>query len=259
MKVLIIEDDVRLADVIRRSLGEAGYATHIAHDAPGGIEAFEVDVTYDLVVLDLMLPGLDVAVDEPAGMTVCRRIRELDTNVPILMLTALDGMRTKVDGLDAGADDYLVKPFHLVELLARVRALLRRSPQAQAPVISVRGVALDASTRTAERDGRRIQLTAKEFAVLEYLMRNAGRIVSSTELIDHAWDSNYEGFSNVVQTYIRYLRQKLIAAGEPDVIETRRGSGYVIEHAEPNEQQEPVEQRAPAAQQEQIEQRGQNE
>jgi len=256
MKVLIIEDDRRLADVIRRTLSEAGYATHVAHDAPSGIEAFEVDVTYDFVVLDLMLPGLDIAADEPSGMTVCRRIRVLDTNVPILMLTALDGMRTKVAGLDAGADDYLVKPFHLAELLARVRALLRRSPQAQAPVLSVRGVALDASTRTAERNGRRIHLTAKEFAVLEYLMRNTGRIVSSTELIDHAWDSNYEGFSNVVQTYIRYLRQKLTAAGEPDVIETRRGSGYVIEHAEPTEQREPVDQQASADPQEQSEHRG---
>lgn len=239
MKVLIIEDDVRLADVIRRTLAEAGYATNVAHDVPGSIEAFEVDATYDLVVLDLMLPGPGLAADELGGMKVCRRIREIDTSVPVLMLTALDGMRTKVEGLDAGADDYLVKPFHLVELLARVRALLRRSPQAQAPVLSVRGVVLDASTRTAERDGRRIQLTAKEFAVLEYLMRNAGRIVSSTELIDHAWDSNYEGFSNVVQTYIRYLRQKLTAGGEPDVIETRRGSGYVIEQSATDQQSGP--------------------
>lgn len=144
------------------------------------------------------------------------------------MLTALDSLRTKVHGLDAGADDYLVKPFHLVELLARVRALLRRSPRAHPPLLHAQGVTLDAATRTATRSGRTIPLTAKEYAVLEYLMRNAGTIISSSELIDHAWDSNYDGFSNVVQTYIRYLRQKLAAPGEADVIQTRRGAGYLI-------------------------------
>lgn len=161
-------------------------------------------------------------------MTVCRRIRTLRTGVPILMLTALDGMRTKVEGLDAGADDYVVKPFHVAELLARVRALLRRSPSAHFPVLTAAGVSLDPATRTARRGSRSILLTAKEFAVLEYLLRNAGRIVSSSELIDHAWDNNYDGYSNVVQTYIRYLRQKLTEGGEPDVIETRRGAGYLI-------------------------------
>ena len=217
MKILLVEDDSGLADMVRRTLTEAGYAADVAFDAPSGIEAFEIDPTYDLVILDLMLPGL-----ERGGMAVCERIRELSSGVPVLMLTALDSMRTKVQGLDAGADDYVVKPFHVAELLARVRALLRRSPTAHAPVLSAQGVSLDPATR------RRIELTAKEFAVLEYLMRNTGRIVSSSELIDHAWDSNYDGFSNVVQTYVRYLRQKLTADGEPDIIVTRRGSGYTI-------------------------------
>lgn len=222
MRLLVVEDDVRIADVVRRTLSEAGYAVDVAHTAPAGVEAFEIE-TYDLVVLDLMLPGLT-----RGGMDVCARIRELNHDVPILMLTALDSTRKRVEGLDAGADDYLVKPFHLVELLARVRALLRRAPRAQPPVLHAQGVSLDPATRTATRAGRTIVLTAKEFAVLEYLMRNAGHIISATELIDHAWDSNYDGFSNVVQTYIRYLRQKLTLPGENDIIETRRGAGYVI-------------------------------
>lgn len=223
MKILVIEDDARIADVVRRTLAETGYAVDVAATAPAGVEAFEID-TYDLVLLDLMLPGLP-----GGGMEVCRRIREINSHVPVLMLTALDSMRTKVQGLDAGADDYLVKPFHLVELLARVRALLRRSPRAQPPTLTAQGVTLIPSTQTALREGRSIDLTPKEFAVLEYLMRNAGTIISSSELIDHAWDSNYEGFSNVVQTYIRYLRQKLTAPGESDIIQTRRGAGYLIE------------------------------
>lgn len=222
MKLLVVEDDVRIADVVRRALAEAGYAVDAVHSAPAGIEAFEIE-TYDLVILDLMLPGLP-----RGGMDVCARIRELNKDVPVLMLTALDSMRKRVEGLDAGADDYLVKPFHLVELVARVRALLRRAPRAHAPILTAQGVALDPATRTARRNGRVIVLTAKEFAVLEYLMSNAGHIVSASELIDHAWDSNYDGYSNVVQTYIRYLRQKLTVAGETDVIETRRGAGYLI-------------------------------
>jgi len=222
MRILAVEDDQRLAEVVRRALTEAGYAVDVAHSARLAVEAFQIE-TYDLVVLDLMLPGL-----AGGGMAVCRTIRETDTDVPILMLTALDSPQRKVDGLDAGADDYLVKPFHLVELLARVRALLRRAPQAVPPVIRAGGVALDPATRRAERAGRSIELTAKEFAVLEYLMRNAGRVISSSELIDHAWDAHYDGTSNVVQTYIRYLRAKLDAPGHPEVIETRRGYGYVI-------------------------------
>jgi two-component system, OmpR family, response regulator len=222
MRILAVEDDRRLAEVVRRTLCEAGYAVDVAHSAPGAVEAFQIE-SYDLVVLDLMLPGL-----AGGGMDVCRLIRSATTDVPILMLTALDTPRHKVAGLDAGADDYLVKPFHLVELLARVRALLRRAPTALPPLIEAAGVVLDPATRQARRGGRSIDLTAKEYAVLEYLMRNAGRVISSSELIDHAWDAHYDGISNVVQTYIRYLRVKLDAPGLPEVIETRRGYGYVI-------------------------------
>jgi two-component system OmpR family response regulator len=222
MRILVVEDDARIADVIRRTLAENGYAVGMAATAPAGIEAFEIDV-YDLVLLDLMLPGLP-----GGGMEVCRRIRQLDSDVPVLMLTALDSTRSKVEGLDVGADDYLVKPFHLVELIARVRALLRRAPKAQRPTLAAQGVRLIPSTQTAVRAGRTIDLTPKEFAVLEYLMTNAGTIVSSSELIDHAWDTNYDGVSNVVPTYIRYLRHKLTLPGETDIIETRRGAGYLI-------------------------------
>lgn len=222
MRVLVVEDDARISSLIRRILAESGYSVTVAATAPLGLEAFEVDV-YDIVVLDLMLPGLT-----GGGMEVCRRIRQLSSDTPILMLTALDSMHHKVEGLDAGADDYLVKPFHIDELLARIRALLRRSPNAVLPTLSAQGLTLESATQRAQRAGRVIELTAKEYAVLEYLMRNAGRVVSSSELIDHAWDSNYEGFSNVVQTYIRYLRRKLSAAGEPDIIQTRRGAGYLI-------------------------------
>lgn len=223
MRVLVVEDDPRIADVVRRTLTETGYAVTIAGTAPAGIEAYEID-TYDLVILDLMLPGLP-----DGGMGVCRRIRQINSDTPILMLTALDSMRTKVAGLDAGADDYLVKPFHLAELLARTRALMRRSPRAHPPVLTAQGVTLIPATQQAQRAGRTIDLTPKEYAVLEYLMRNAGTIISATELIDHAWDSNYDGFSNVVQTYIRYLRQKLTGPGEADIIQTRRGAGYLID------------------------------
>lgn len=222
MKILVVEDDARISTVIRRTLTEAGYAVDTQATAPAAMEAFDHG-GHDLVLLDLMIPG-----SPGGGMDVCRHIRASTGDLPVLMLTALGTKRNLVDGLDAGADDYLVKPFHLVELLARVRALLRRAPRAQPSVLHAQGIALDPATRTATRAGREIELSAKEFAVLEYLMRNAGTIISSSELIDHAWDSNYEGFSNVVQTYIRYLRKKLNLPGEDDIIQTHRGSGYSI-------------------------------
>ena len=223
MKILLVEDDYRVSRLVKRSLNEAGYVVDEAATAPEGTEAFDIE-SYDLVILDIMLPGLP-----GGGMDVCRHIRRVNKDLPILMLTALDTTQRRVQGLDAGADDYLVKPFHIAELLARVRALLRRSPRAAMPVLTAQGVTLDPATRSAKRGHRQIVLTSKEFAVLEYLMRNAGTVISSSELIDHAWDSNYDGFSNVVQTYIRYLRNKLTSPGEPEVIHTRRGAGYFIE------------------------------
>ncbi|WP_253258826.1 response regulator transcription factor [Subtercola boreus] len=218
----MVEDDVRIADVLRRALGEAGYAVDVTHSTTAALEAFALE-THDLVILDLLLPGL-----RGGGMEVCRLMRVESSDVPILMLTAVDSPRNRVLGLDAGADDYLTKPFHLQELLARVRALLRRAPRADHPIVSVDGVSLNPATRVAIRAERTIPLTGKEFAVLEYLMRNAGTIVSASDLIDHAWDGNYDGYSNVVQTYIRYLRQKVNEPGESDFIRTHRGMGYSV-------------------------------
>lgn len=230
MKLLIVEDDLRIASLLVRALSESGYAVDHADTVEAAIVALEIEA-YDLVILDIMLPG-----QPRGGIEVCLRLRQFRPHTPVLMLTALDSVGTTVRALDAGADDYLAKPFHLDELTARVRALLRRSPRADPPLLRARGgIVLDPATRTAQRSGRSIALTAKEYAVLEYLMRNAGKVISSSELIDHAWDSNYDGFSNVVQTYVRYLRKKLNLPGESDIIETRRGSGYLVLPAEERE------------------------
>lgn len=224
MRVLLVEDDANVASIVRRALTEAGYAVDVCGDAITAGEAVTVD-SYDLLVLDLMLPGR-------SGIDFCREVREVDSDVPVLMLTALGSLPQRVTGLDAGADDYLTKPFHLEELLARVRALTRRAPRADAPMLTVGTVRLDAATKVAWRGTREVPLTAKEFCVLQHLMRNTGRIVSVSELIDHAWDRNYDGYSNVVPTYIRYLRGKLNAGGETDVILTHRGLGYSFSGAE---------------------------
>ncbi|CAN5190878.1 response regulator transcription factor [soil metagenome] len=223
MRVLVVEDDPAIRRSLAQTLREAGYAVDLAADAADGLRAFMIE-PIDVAVLDVRLPGMPCG-----GIELCRRIREISPEVPILMLTAIDSAASKVQGLDAGADDYLTKPFHIEELLARVRALLRRAPRARAETVAVRTMQLEPSTRSVIRLGRRIELTAKEYAVLDYLMRNAGTIVSGSDLIDHAWDSNYEGYSNVVQTYIRYLRRKLTIHGQPDPITTFRGSGYSID------------------------------
>ncbi|MCU1416847.1 MAG: Transcriptional regulator [Schumannella sp.] len=218
----MIEDDRLIASSIAQVLREAGYAVDVAYDAIEGVRLFEIE-PIDLVTVDMRLPGLP-----EGGLDVCRRIRDSSKDVPILMLTAIDSPASTVLALDAGADDYLTKPFHIAELLARVRALLRRAPRSGVSDLAVGSLRLDPATRSVERSGHRVELTAKEFAVLDYLMRNAGEIVSVSELLDHAWDSNYEGYSNVVQTYIRYLRRKLALPGHTDPIITFRGSGYSI-------------------------------
>lgn len=223
MRILVVEDDPMIAASLIQALREAGHAVDLAADAAEGLRTFEIE-SEDLALLDVRLPGM-----EGGGIELCRRIRALSPRIPILMLTAIDSAASKVSGLDAGADDYLTKPFHIQELLARVRALLRRAARSEAHSLEVGSLRLDAATRSVVRLGRRIELTAKEFAVLDYLMRNAGSIVSASDLIDHAWDSNYEGYSNVVQTYVRYLRRKLAMPGHPDPIITFRGSGYSID------------------------------
>jgi len=226
MRILVVEDDPRVAASIVQLLREAGYAVDREADAAAGLTTFEIEPE-DLVILDVRMPGLP-----GGGIELCRRIRAQSPSVPVLMLTAVGARATIVECLDAGADDYLVKPFHVEELLARVRALLRRAPTVLAPQLSVGPLTLDPARREVERGGRGIPLSPKEFAVLEYLMRHPDRIVTSSELIDHAWDRNYEGYSNVVPTYIRYLRRKLTVPGEADPIRTHRGAGYSVSSAQ---------------------------
>ncbi|GAB6856170.1 response regulator transcription factor [Microbacterium xylanilyticum] len=221
MRVLVAEDDARLRSVLERALRESGYAVDAHADGESALFAFETDGA-DLLILDIMLPG------ELDGIEICRRIRAAGGQVPILLLTALDAPRHRVRGLDVGADDYLVKPFHLPELLARTRALLRRSPVVVPPVLVVGALELDPTRRAVRRAGRDISLTAREFAVLELLMRSPGRVLTPSEFIDHAWDANYEGYSNVVASTIRHLRGKLRQPGAADPIVNVRGTGYVL-------------------------------
>ena len=221
MRILIAEDDPRLRSLLERALRENGYAVDAYADGASAWFAAGTE-SYDLLILDVMLPG---GID---GIELCRRLRSTDAVIPILILTALDAPDYRVDGLDSGADDYLTKPFHLPELLARVGALLRRSPLAVAPVLRVGALTLDSSTREVRRAELPIDLTAREFSVLELLMRSPGRVVSTSEFIDHAWDVNYDGTSNVVASTIRHLRSKLQLPGRDDPISTHRGAGYVL-------------------------------
>jgi two-component system copper resistance phosphate regulon response regulator CusR len=223
MRIFVVEDDERLASVIARGLRKHSYAVDVACDGETAIFQAETN-EYDLLVLDVMIPRHD-------GFDVCRSLRENGFAAPILFLTARDSVADRVRGLELGGDDYLVKPFDFDELVARVRALMRRRHVLRSTVLAVADLTLDTATRTASRAGRAIDLTAKEYSVLEYLMENPGRVVSRTELAEHAWDHSYDPFSNVIDVYIRRLRRKL-DAGEPvPLIRTRRGAGYVLTDA----------------------------
>jgi two-component system, OmpR family, response regulator len=218
MRALVVEDEVKMATLIRRGLVEEGYAADVARTGEEALWMARA-TPYDAIVLDVMLPGRD-------GLEVCRSLRESGVWSPILMLTARDGVEDKVSGLDSGADDYLSKPFSFAELLARLRALTRRGPSERPAVLEVGTLRLDPATRQAWRGGTEVDLSAKEFALLETFMRNAGDVLTRLDLLEHAWDYGYENRSNVVDVYVRYLRAKIDRPFGVDSIETVRGVGY---------------------------------
>jgi two-component system, OmpR family, response regulator len=218
MRVLVVEDDVKMASLLRRGFVEEGLAADVAgtgDDALWMAQATE----YDAIVLDVMLPGTN-------GFAVCRQLREAGTWTPVLMLTARDAVADRVAGLDAGADDYLTKPFSFAELLARLRALARRVPLERPPVVEVGDLRLDPATRRVWRGAVEVALSSKEFALLETFMRRPGQVLSRYQLLEHAWDYAYENRSNVVDVYVRYLREKIDRPFGRSTIETVRGAGY---------------------------------
>ncbi len=218
MRVLVVEDSRRLAGIIKRGLLEEGYAVDNAHDGEEA-EYMAETTPFDLIVLDVMLPKKD-------GVAVCRDLRAKGVNTPILMLTAKDSVEDRVTGLDSGADDYLVKPFAFSELLARLRALLRREVLPKTQKLQVGELALDPQSREVWRDGDQLDLTAKEYAILEYFMRRPNAVVTRTMLGESVWDYEFDGLSNIIDVYVRRLRQKIDRPGQASLIQTVRGAGY---------------------------------
>ncbi|GAP13995.1 two component transcriptional regulator, winged helix family [Longilinea arvoryzae] len=218
-RILIIEDDEAILRVLRRALAYEGYRVDTAGDGESGLNQAR-DHHPDLVILDWMLPGMD-------GLEVCQRLRA-GGGIPVLMLTAKDTLQDRVQGLDAGADDYMVKPFELDELLARIRALLRRTQPERVPLLTFADLSLDTSTRQASRKGRIISLTAKEYDLLELFMRHPRQVLTREMIFDRVWGYDFGGESNVLDVYIRYLRQKLETEDEQRLIHTVRGVGYVL-------------------------------
>ena len=221
MRILIVEDDRKVGAFIQKGLREEQYAVDVCRDGEEAVEWASVN-SYDVIVLDIMLPKKD-------GFTVCRELRQTGVLTPILMLTAKDSVEDKVSGLTEGADDYLTKPFSFEELLARIRALLRRAQDYKTKALRVGDLELDPIKRQATRAGNHIPLSGKEYALLEYLMRNKGRVVSESMIVEHVWDMNYEGTSNIVNVYINYLRKKIDSEFEVRLIRTIRGHGYTID------------------------------
>jgi len=220
MRVLIVEDDPRLGNTLAKGLREQAYAVDVARDGERALELTAVN-SYDAIVLDVMLPRRD-------GLDVCRVLRERGSRVPVLMLTARDTVDDKITGLDAGADDYLTKPFAFGELLARLRALMRRGSELLPSVLTVGDLVVDTRSQTARRRGRTLSLTAKEYALLEFLARHAGRVLGRAEISAHVWDENHDPWSNTLEVNINRLRRKLDAGGAAPLIHTRRGAGYIL-------------------------------
>jgi two-component system OmpR family response regulator len=223
MRILVVEDELKMASLLQRGLREEGHAADVARTGDDGLWMARA-VEYDAIVLDLMLPGLN-------GVELCRQLRDDGVWSPVLMLTARNSVEDRVAGLDAGADDYLPKPFSFAELLARLRALARRGPAERPAVIEVGSLRLDPATRQVWRGDDEIHLSAKEFALLETFMRRPGQVLSRYQLLEHAWDYAYENRSNVVDVYVRYLRDKVDRPFGVETIETVRGSGYRLRSA----------------------------
>jgi two-component system OmpR family response regulator len=223
MRVLVVEDTLKMASLIRRGLVEEGHAADVAPNGEDALWMAEAH-PYDVIVLDVMLPGL-------SGFETCRRLRNAGVWSPVLMLTSRDAVEDRVAGLDAGADDYLTKPFSFAELLARLRALGRRGGVERPTELEVDGLRLDPASRRAWRGAQEIQLSPKEFALLETFMRRPGQVLSRLQLIEHAWDFAYENRSNVVDVYVRYLREKIDRPFGTETIETVRGVGYRLRAA----------------------------
>jgi two-component system OmpR family response regulator len=223
MRVLVVEDEVKMAGLLKRGLEEEGYAVDVAGNASDAVW-LGTENSYDAIVLDVMLPDQD-------GFEVCRQLRAVGRWAPVLMLTARDAIPDRVAGLDAGADDYLTKPFSFTELFARLRALVRRGGAERPAVLRVGELTLDPASKKVSRAGSPVDLTAKEFALLELFMRHPGEVLSRTRIIEHVWDFAYEGDSNVVDVYVRYLREKIDRPFASDSIETVRGTGYRMREA----------------------------
>ena len=224
MRILVVEDEAKVASFIRRALEEESYAVDACGDGAQGLDLARAGC-YDLIILDLMLPGMP-------GLEVLKALRKEQVAAPVLILTARSELDQKVKGLDAGADDYLTKPFAIEELVARARALLRRGTGEAAGVLQVDDLALNPATREVTRGGKRIELTAKEYALLEYLMRSAGRVLTRPMIAEHVWNQDFDTFTNVIDVYVNYLRNKIDRGQERKLIQTVRGSGYTLK-AEP--------------------------
>ena len=221
MQILVVEDEQKVAAFLRQALMEAGYVVSVAHDGAAGLHLAQVS-EFDLIILDRLLPQMN-------GLEFCRTLRDRKSETPILMVTARDSLEDKVLGLDSGADDYLTKPFSLDELLARVRALLRRrTGPAASSVLTLDDLSLDTQTRIARRDGKEFELSSREYALLEYLLRNPRRPVSRTQIAEHVWGFDFDSGSNVIDVYIGYLRRKIDAGHERKLIKTLRHVGYRI-------------------------------
>jgi two-component system copper resistance phosphate regulon response regulator CusR len=220
MRILVVEDEPVAATVLAKGLREHAYAVDIAADGVTALEQI-ASTDYDLVILDILLPRLN-------GLDLCRQLRADDSAVPVLMLTARGWLDQRVEGLDAGADDYLSKPYHFPELLARVRALLRRGPAFERSDLTIDDLVVDTRARSATRGGTAIQLTTKEYALLEYLVRRQGQVVTRGDIAEHVWDDSFDPMSNLIEVYIQRLRRKIDDGHAVKLIQTRRGAGYTL-------------------------------